>query len=66
MNLHSLIQARGLKHKWVAYLIGVSPSRFSRIVHGKSPLPIEKVRPLAIALSVTRAEIIEAALDERV
>lgn len=50
MNLEAMIQERGLKKRWVAEQIGVSPVLFSRILLGRRPLPANKIPALARAL----------------
>jgi predicted XRE-type DNA-binding protein len=50
MDLRTMIRARGLKQEWVAEQIDILPSRFSRMVNGKLPVPDDKLSSLARAL----------------
>lgn len=47
MNLQDAIQGKGLKQGWVAARLGIRKDSFSRMVHGETRFPIEKVTTLA-------------------
>ncbi len=61
MDLRQMIRVRGLKQEWVAEQIDILPSRFSRMMNGKLPIPDDKLSPLARALRFTLAEVRAAA-----
>ncbi|MFD1416791.1 helix-turn-helix transcriptional regulator [Oceanobacillus jeddahense] len=46
-NINKIIQERGLKNKWVANQLGVSPNIISRWVNNKSMPSVEKLFLLA-------------------
>jgi predicted transcriptional regulator len=60
MDLRARIRERGLKQSWVADQIGVSRPSLSVYLSGKSPLPIDKLRPLAEALGLA----VDVVLDD--
>lgn len=56
-KLKDLIEARGLKNKWVAQQIGVAEETFSRWVNGHVAVPDDKLQPLADLLHCSPEQI---------
>ncbi len=63
-KLISEIDSRGLKHHWVARKIGVTPSRLSLIVRGRSEPSLDEKRQLAKLLDKNMNEIFPESSDE--
>jgi predicted XRE-type DNA-binding protein len=60
MSLQTLVRDRGFKQSWLASQIGMTNSTFSSVVRGKTPLPADRVVPLAKAMGVSVTRVLEA------
>lgn len=60
MQLHTIIRDRGYRQVWVAAQIGMTPSMFSRVLHGHRSFDEGKIPALAKVLKLTQREVREA------
>lgn len=56
-NVKNLIRAKGLKQKFVAEKMGLSPQEFSNILTGRKKFTTEYVVPVCNALNITANEL---------
>lgn len=63
-RLRALIDARGLRHEWVARHAGISPSMLSMVLSGKRRLRPERLEALARVLQVP-VELLQDGEGER-
>ncbi len=56
-NVKTLIRAKGLKQKFVAEKMGISPQEFSNILTGRKKFETEHVVPICNALNITANDL---------
>lgn len=64
-NVKNLIRAKGLKQKFVAEKMGLSPQEFSNILTGRKKFETEYVVPVCNALNITANELFGIKTDEK-
>jgi plasmid maintenance system antidote protein VapI len=58
-RIKAVIDARGLKPKWIAEQLGIHPTRLSQFVNGLDQFPCELAAPLAAILGVSESFILD-------
>ncbi len=56
-NVKTLIRAKGLKQKFVAEKMGISPQEFSNILTGRKKFETEHFVPICNALNITANDL---------
>jgi transcriptional regulator with XRE-family HTH domain len=57
-NLKKIIDASGLKQKWIAKRIGIDAATLSRYVSGERVAPVDVIKTVAKLLRVSQKELV--------
>lgn len=63
-NVKDLIRTKGLKQKFVAEKMGLSPQEFSNILTGRKKFETEHVVPICNALNITANDLFGIKTDD--